>query len=251
MPTMEIAEKEALTRLLERARGEIGYVAVARIEGRAAGGRKKERQIGRVDCPEPQLLGRVGRIIRDAVQPGTTAQLRVRRYDADGQKIEQLVEVTRPSEPSIRDRLPAKRTAQPQTQPAPGPPSEESAAAARGPGAASVGIQPAEFSFLLAEVARLNSDVLRLTAELARRDIDLARRDAESVRLNAKNDRQDAEVSDLRAMLGSVQRERDVFEVRLHQEIAARAEDGEQMAAQLEELNEMMESTPSWASLLR
>ena len=52
-------------------------------------------------------------------------------------------------------------------------------------------------------------------------------------------------------MLGSVQRERDVFEVRLQQEIAARAEDDEQMAAQLEELNEMMESTPSWASLLR
>jgi len=249
MATMKITEKDALTRLLKAAREEPGYVAVARIEGRAANGRKKERQVGRVDCPEPRLLRRVGGILRDAVQPGATAQLRVRRYDADGQKTEQLIEVTRPHEPSIRDRRPAQRTAQPEAQPAPTP--AESDAASRAAGAAGVGAQPADLSFLLAEVARLNAEVVRLTAELARRDIELARRDAESVRLNAKSDRQDTEVSDLRASLARVERARDVFEVKLHQEIAARAADDEHMAAQLEELNEMMESTPTWASLLR
>ncbi len=250
MATLEITEREALDHLLLMARSAAGYVAVARIGGRGPNGRKKERQVGRVDCPDPKLLQRVGRILREAVPPGATAQLRVRRYDADGQKTEQLVEVTRSHEPSIRDRLPAQRTAQPEAQPAPPPPPEKSEAASGVAGAAGAGAQPADVSFLLAEMARLNAEVVRLNADLARRDIELARRDAESARLQAKSDRQDTETRDIRARLASVQQERDVFEVRLHQEIAARAADDEHMAAQLEELNEMMESTPSWASLL-
>ncbi len=221
MATMKITEKDALTRLLKAARAEPGYVAVARIEGRAANRRKKERQVGRVDCPEPALLKRVGWIFRDAVPPGGSAQLRVRRYDAEGNKTEQLVTVTRPREATIRDRLrPARSEAEgavekpvsraPEIDTAKGrepAPRVADATPARGTNTASSpempppalpsttkGAPPAVAAPPTAppiapaqtELLALQTEIARLQGELARRDGEIARRDAENLRLQAK-----------------------------------------------------------------
>jgi hypothetical protein len=304
MPGLEIMEKAALEKLLADAPTHPGYVSVAVVGERSPTGRKRERQIGRVDCPEPRLLGRIGRIFRDAVPPGSSAKLRVRRYGADGHKTEQLVEVSRPRGPSLVDRMLPPDPAP--AMPAPNPRTAErdptlasyltpiatrpgdtgsgasnqpaGSAAAVGPPDASakvgsvlalandvpglpVGLPqltaPADFTFVLAEMARLNAEVVRLNAELARRDAEmarvggeLARRDADMVRQQARSDRQEAALLDVRKALAVMEGERDQLLARLQAEIAARAADDEHMAAQLEELNEMMESTPSWASLL-
>ena len=205
------------------ARGEPGYVAVARIEGRAANGRKKERQVGRVDCPEPALLNRVGWIFRDAVPPGGSAQLRVRRYDAEGNKTEQLVTVTRPREASIRDRLrpegseaegaaerplpkaleidatkgrdpvahvaeatsPSGMNAAPSPEgPTPPPPTSTTVEGALPAVAAPPPALPAEPAQI--KLLAFQTEIARLQGELARRDGEIARRDAENLRLQAK-----------------------------------------------------------------
>ena len=298
MPGLEIMEKEALERLLADAPAQPGYVSVSVVGERSTNGRKRERQIGRVDCPEPRLLGRLGRIFRDAVPPGSSAKLRVRRYCADGHKTEQLVEVSHPRGPSIVDRLrppdsapmvpaPDSRLAERDATlpmyltPIAGRPSETGSGSPDRPASSAAVVQrpgafeqpapdfvladavsrlalhppqpapPVDLTFVLAEMARLNAEVVRLSAELSRRDAELARRDADSVRQQARLDRQEVELRDVRKALSVVERERDQLVVRLDAEIAGRAADDEHMAAQLEELNEILESTPTWASLLR
>ena len=305
MPGLEIMEKAALEMLLADAPTQPGYVSVSVVGERSPNGRKRERQIGRVDCPEPRLLGRIGRIFRDAVPPGSSAKLRVRRYGPDGHKTEQLVEVSHPRGPSVVDRLrPADGTpampvrnhgaansdaslpsyltpiaARPGatgsgssvrrvTSAAAVAPPDASAQAGSEPRLAGevpeLPLRPAQssapidLSFVIAELTRSNAEVVRVNAELSRRDTDLARRDmelakqdADIARHKARIDRLEAELRDARKATAVVEDERDQLLVRLRAEVAARAADDDHMEAQLEELNELMESMPSWASLLR
>ena len=250
MSTLKITENDALTRMLQRAAVEPGYIAVARVEGRSANGRKKERQIGRIDCPDDALLQRVHQILRDAVRPGDTTQLRVRRYDATANKTELLVTVTQ--EPAPSHAATAASQAPPSVTPPPAPPDapvelgSPPAGVVLGPS----GVPNAPHVVFVRSEPPLHIELARLHGELARRDGVIDRHAAEIERLQAElmraNDqllREEDQRLVLSERLDGVQAERDehAAEVRsLRRTVRRHERESEALAEQLLELEEAL-----------
>lgn len=279
MPKLEIIERAALDELLAGASSKPGYVAVAIVGGRSESGRKKERQVGRVDCPEPRLLRRLAGIFTEAVPPAHSAKLRIRRYDAEGNKTEQLVTVTHGDgvaavEPPVR---PVPAPVRPESKragaglsraPAPEPIRPEAAvivSAAPNLGVSAPPLHDGQHVHSHGRPAQVYSapppvqddhvlllaEVTRLTGEVARREVELARRDAEIMRRDAELDRRASRIRELEAGKAAAERDRDELGAMLQAEVADRAAEAEVLSNDLEELCEMVESTPSWAFLLR